>query len=160
MAQIKILAACESICTVPGQEAEVWMEEKIFKSASSICISYRVGFLAQVSGGRQNSRGLLCNGGHNDSDLLSLECECMLTRSSHTRLCNAMDCSLPGSSVHKILQATILEWVAMPFSRGSSQPRNKIHISYLAGGFIITEPLVKPKDQVFLPYFFSAIFVF
>ena len=35
-----------------------------------------------------------------------------------------MDCSLPGSSVHGILQAIILEWVAMPSSRGSSQPRD------------------------------------
>ena len=35
-------------------------------------------------------------------------------------LCNPMDCSLPVSSVHGILQARILEWVAMPFSRGSS----------------------------------------
>ena len=37
-----------------------------------------------------------------------------------------MDCSLPGSSVHGILQARILEWVAMPSSRGSSQPRDQI----------------------------------
>ena len=40
-----------------------------------------------------------------------------------------MDCSPPGSSVHGILQARRLEWVAMPFSRGSSQPRNQSHIS-------------------------------
>ena len=36
---------------------------------------------------------------------------------------DTMDCSLPGSSVHGILQARILEWIAIPFSRGSSQPR-------------------------------------
>ena len=41
-------------------------------------------------------------------------------------LCDPMDCSLPGSSVHGILQARILEWVTIPFSRGSSQPRNQI----------------------------------
>ena len=35
--------------------------------------------------------------------------------------CNPMDCSLPGSSVHEILQARILEWVSIPFSRGSSR---------------------------------------
>ena len=40
-------------------------------------------------------------------------------------LCNAMDCSPPGSSVHGILQAKILEWVAMPSSRGSSQPNRR-----------------------------------
>ena len=38
--------------------------------------------------------------------------------------CNPMDCSLSGSSVHGILQARILEWVAIPSSRGSSQPRS------------------------------------
>ena len=37
-------------------------------------------------------------------------------------LCDPVDCSLPGSSLHGILQARVLEWVAMPFSRGSSQP--------------------------------------
>ena len=39
-------------------------------------------------------------------------------------LCNPMDCSLPGSSVHGILQARILEWVAIPFSREASPPRS------------------------------------
>ena len=40
-------------------------------------------------------------------------------------LCDSMDCSPPGSSVHGILQARILEWVAMPSSRGSSKPRDQ-----------------------------------
>ena len=43
---------------------------------------------------------------------------------SRVRLCDTVDCSLPGSSVHGILQARILEWVAIAFSRGSSQPRD------------------------------------
>ena len=47
-------------------------------------------------------------------------------------LCNPMDCSLPGFSVHRILQARILEWVAMPSSRGSSRPRDWIYFSYIA----------------------------
>ena len=38
-------------------------------------------------------------------------------------LCDPMDCSLPGSSLHGILQARVLEWVAIAFSRGSSRPR-------------------------------------
>ena len=46
-------------------------------------------------------------------------------------LCNPMDCSLPGSSLHWILQARILEWVAMPSSRGSSRTRYWALISYL-----------------------------
>ena len=40
-------------------------------------------------------------------------------------LCDPMDCSTPGSYVHGILQARILEWIAIPFSRGSSQPRDQ-----------------------------------
>ena len=44
-------------------------------------------------------------------------------------LCNPMDCSPPDSSVHGILQARILEWVAIPFSRGSSWPRNRTWVS-------------------------------
>ena len=50
-------------------------------------------------------------------------------------LCDPMDCSLPGSSVHGILQARILEWVAFPSSRWSSQPRDGIQVSHTAGGF-------------------------
>ena len=48
-------------------------------------------------------------------------------------LCDPMGCSLPGSSVHGILQARILEWVVIPFSRGSSQPRNQTWVSCIAG---------------------------
>ena len=42
----------------------------------------------------------------------------------HVSLCDPVDCSLPGSSVHRILQARILQWVAISYSRGSSQPRD------------------------------------
>ena len=48
-------------------------------------------------------------------------------------LCDPMDCSLPGSSIHGILQATVLEWVAISFSRGSSQPRDQTRVSCIAG---------------------------
>ena len=47
-------------------------------------------------------------------------------------LCNSMDCSPPGSSVHGILQARTLEWVAIPFSRGYSWPRDWIWVSCIA----------------------------
>ena len=46
--------------------------------------------------------------------------------------CDPMDCSLPGSSVPGILQAKILEWVAISFSRGSSRSRNQTWASYIA----------------------------
>ena len=51
-------------------------------------------------------------------------------------LCDPMDYHLPGSSVHGISQARILEWVAIPFSRGSSQPRDGTQVSCIAGGFL------------------------
>ena len=47
-------------------------------------------------------------------------------------LCDLMDCSMPGSSVHGILQARILEWVAISFSRGSSWPRDQTSISFVS----------------------------
>jgi len=50
-------------------------------------------------------------------------------------LCNPMDCSPPGSSVHGILQASILEWVEISFSRGSSQRRDQTWVSCIAGRF-------------------------
>ena len=48
-------------------------------------------------------------------------------------LCNPMDCSLPGSSIHGILQSRIFEWVAIPFCRGSSQPKDQTQVSCIAG---------------------------
>ena len=49
-----------------------------------------------------------------------------------------MDCSLSGSSVHGILQARVLEWIAISFSRGSSRPRNRTQVSRIAGrGFTV-----------------------
>ena len=58
------------------------------------------------------------------------------------------DCSPPGSSVHGISQAKILEWVTISFCRGSSQPRNQTHISMspaLAGKFFTTESSGQPR---------------
>ena len=52
---------------------------------------------------------------------------------SCTTLCDPMDCSLPGSSVHGIFQARILEWVAISFSRRSSQPRDQTQVSHIVG---------------------------
>ena len=54
---------------------------------------------------------------------------------SRLTLCYPMDCSLVGASVLGIFQTRILEWVAMPSSRGSSQPRNQTQVSCIAGGF-------------------------
>ena len=48
-------------------------------------------------------------------------------------LCDPMDCSLPGSSIHGIFQARVLEWVAISFSRRSSQPRDWTRVSHIVG---------------------------
>ena len=66
-------------------------------------------------------------------------------------LCDPVDCNPPGSSVLGILQARILEWVAMPSSRGSSRPRDHTRVSCgscLAGRFFITEPPGSPKRSL------------
>ena len=60
---------------------------------------------------------------------------CLVTQSCPTP-CDPMDCSLPGSSVHGTVQARILEWVAMPSSRGSSWPRDGTWISCIVGWFL------------------------
>ena len=76
---------------------------------------------------------------------------CVLSSFSLVQLfVNPMDCSPPASPVHDILQARILEWVAMPSSRGSSQPRHWIHISYLLHlqvGSLPLAPRGKPIGQ-------------
>ena len=53
-------------------------------------------------------------------------------------LCDPMDCSPPGFSVHGILQARILEWAAMPSSRGSSQPRDGTRVPCTESEFFTT----------------------
>ena len=62
------------------------------------------------------------------------ENESEVTQSCPT-LCDPKDCSLPRSSVHGIFQARVLEWVAISFSRGSSQPRDQTWVSCIVGRF-------------------------
>ena len=67
---------------------------------------------------------------------LDLLCSSETENVSHSVISNffdPMDCTSPGSSVHGILQARILEWVAMPLSRGSSQPKDETRISHVSG---------------------------
>ena len=62
---------------------------------------------------------------------------CMHVKSLHSclTLCNPMDCSPPGPSVRGILQARMLEWIAMPSSRGYHQPRHWTQLSHIEGEF-------------------------
>ena len=68
------------------------------------------------------------------TDLFALSC---------VRLCDPMNCSLPGSSVHGMLQARILEWVA--FSRRSSQPRDQTQFYHIAGRILSRLALILQK---------------
>ena len=68
----------------------------------------------------------------------------MLLFSRVQLFCDPMDCNPPGSTVHGISQARLLEWVAISFSRGSSQFRDRTHVSCLAGGFFTPDPPGKP----------------
>ena len=63
-----------------------------------------------------------------------LKVKVLVTQSCPT-LCDPMDHSSPGSSPRGILQATVLEWVAIPFSMGSSRPRDWSQVSHIASGF-------------------------
>ena len=70
--------------------------------------------------------------------LSSVGCACadlvkVLVTQSRLTLCDLMDCRPPGSSVHRILQARILKWVAISYSRGFSWPRNWTQVSWFVG---------------------------
>ena len=93
------------------------------------------------------SSGEVSKSGPNEGSV----CVCVQARTcyhfSRVRLCDCMDCSLPGSSVHGILQSRILEWIAMPSSRGSSQPRDWTHVSKVScigRQFFATKPIGEP----------------
>ena len=65
--------------------------------------------------------------------VINVECEsvsCSVMSDS-----DPMNCSSPGSSVYEILRPRILEWVAMPFSEGSSQPKDRTQVPHIAGRF-------------------------
>ena len=74
-------------------------------------------------------------------------------------LCDSLHCRPPGSPVHGVFQARMLEWVAIPLARGSSQARNRTRVSCTAGGFFTVEPLAGPST-IWLPHkWFCNLFV-
>ena len=77
------------------------------------------------------------------SQMLWISCCCLVVQSCLT-LCDPVDYSPPGSSVHGILQARMLEWIAMPLSRGSSQPRGWTQAPALWADSLLSEPPGKP----------------
>ena len=79
---------------------------------------------------------------------------CVLVAQSCLTLCNPMDRNPPGSSVHGILQARILEWVTIPFSRRSSWPRDQTQVSFIAGRFFTIW-----ASSLFNKYLCSSLYV-
>ena len=75
-------------------------------------------------------------------------------------LCNPMDYNLPGSSVHGILQARILEWIAVPSSRGSYQPGMELVSPALAGRFFTTSPTWKAYVHIYTLFLYSFLLWF
>ena len=86
-------------------------------------------------------------------EFLASRTECSSSAARRVRLCDPMTCSPQGSYVHGILQTRILKWIALPSSRGSSQPRIEpespvSHVSQ--ADFSLTEPSPKPENQFLL----------
>ena len=82
----------------------------------------------------------------------------MLVAQSCPSLCNPVDCNLPGSSVHGILQARILEWVTIPFSREPSWPRDWTWVSLYFGVALISSACGHQGCKI--PSFGAAFFLF
>jgi len=76
----------------------------------------------------------------------------VLVSQSHLSLSDPMDFSLPGSSVHGILQARIMEWTAISFFRGSSRPRDQTRVSCTAGRFFTIWTTKETPDSSLLVY--------
>ena len=81
------------------------------------------------------SSHFLCPYMYNMNQWRDSVCCCLVAKSCPT-LCDPMDCSPPGLSVHGIFQARILGWVVFSFSRGSSQPRDQNHIPWIGRWFL------------------------
>ena len=87
----------------------------------------------------------------------------VLAAESCLTLCDPVDCSPPGSSVHGILQAGILEWVAILFSRGSSRPRDQTCVSRIVGRFFAIWAsgvhLFKLHPNIMIPWFLLCMVI-
>ena len=113
---------------------EVWERWQVLGS----CVSQRVGRGRRYA---ERRRRIEQTSGERDGDMTGQFLFPLIAVSFHwsevaqscPTLCDPVDCSPPGSSVHGVLQARILEWVAISFSRGSSRPRNRTHVSRIAG---------------------------
>ena len=139
----------------------IGMEKNVFQSSGCIpcaccCCCYVASVMSDPVRPRRRQPTRLPRPWDSPGKSTGVGCYCLLhhvlsggglTKSCPT-LYDPMDWSLPGYPVHGISQARILEWVAISFSRGFSQPRDWTCISCLAGGFYITEPPGKPIPYI------------
>ena len=98
-----------------------------YQTADSVWLGLRLCSHSQYCLGRKTDQLYLC------------KVKMLVTQSCPTP-CDLVDCSPPGSSVHGILQAGILEWVAIPFSRISSRPRDWTQSPELQADSLLSEP--------------------
>ena len=99
------------------------------------CLTYSVHGGCTVAPGKSLKRKIFVEKLSVPVSLVTEYKEKVLVAQSCPTLCNPMDCFPPGSSVHGVLQARILEWAAIPFLRGSSRPRDRTQFSCTAGRF-------------------------
>ena len=92
-----------------------------------------------------------------------LVCVYVLVAQSCPTVCDPMDCSPPASSVHGIFQGRILEWVTIPFSGGSSQPRDQTWVSCIAGSFFTVWAMREASSYfsfVFINFYYLLIWLY
>ena len=77
---------------------------------------------------------------------------------SHVQLFNPTDCSPPNSSVHWILQARILEWVIISFSRGSCRPRDQTQVTFITGGLFTIWAIREAHELSYFRFIFWCCF--
>ena len=136
--------ACPLGSSMLSQMVEFILKCKGFQVRTNICyfyildvdkfspspVSFCLCMCTEIRGQKQKWEWPGCNLQKNVKMLVSQSCAWQIT------VCNPMDCNLPGSSVHEILQTRILEWITIPFSRGSSRHRDRTWVSCIAGGFL------------------------
>ena len=119
---IKVISQTKEIRTCAGED---WTSPPLFDWAISMC---QQGWKPWTSSWRSKRCSMVFS---------VLQWKSLFKRSevaqSCLTLCDPMDCNLPGSSLHGILRARVLEWVAISFSRGSSWPRDRTQVSRIPG---------------------------
>ena len=118
------------LCQEPSHRRSSKRRHYLQETLQGWCSTFLVPGFSGYSG-KENPKREICR---------EQKCMCAKSLQSCPTLCDPMDSSLLGSSVHGILQARLVEWVAMPSSRGSSQPEDPTSLlsSAWAGGFFTT----------------------